>query len=252
MDIEKIKKNLQTRLFGKKINFEPSVDSTNEWAFRAKGQRGEVFLADFQSAGKGRLSRPWESPAGKNILLSLVDTSPGPSEKFYPLSLVAGVAFLEGLKKIAPQTDFKLKWPNDILINGKKLGGILAEVRGLKTVIGVGINVNTNPDDFSQTVAPLATSLKIATSRDWKREEIIATCLNAYEAWREKFKKMGIKPVIEAWNQNNDLIGKKVTVENGKTTFKGTVEGLDEEGFLIVASEGKREIVISGDVSLCS
>lgn len=251
MDLDRIKKSLKTLLFGQTIHFDSSVDSTNEWAFRAGGMRGEVFLADFQTGGRGRLGRPWESPAGKNILLSVVDTTPAPPGKFFQLSLVAGVAFLEGLKKIAPQTPFKLKWPNDILINGKKCGGILAETRELTAVVGIGINVNTSPDEFSATVAPLATSLKSVTGKDWGREEIIAACLNAYEAWRERFRKEGIKPVIAAWNEHNDLIGKKVKVEDGKSSFSGTVEGLDAEGFLVVNVNGEKQTVISGDVTCC-
>ena len=248
MDLARIKKNLKTRLFGQVVHFESTVDSTNEWAFRADGKRGEIFLADFQTGGKGRLKRPWESPAGKNILLSLVDTPPVPPGKSFQLSLVAGVAFLEGLSNAVPQISFALKWPNDILVDGKKLGGILAETRGETTVIGVGLNVNITSTDFSSTVAPIATSLKIATDKDWGREEIIAVCLNSYESWREKFQKEGIKAVIAAWNGHNALVGKKVTVQDGQSSFTGTVEGLDAEGFLVVNANGEKKTVISGDV----
>ncbi|MDO8520122.1 MAG: biotin--[acetyl-CoA-carboxylase] ligase [Deltaproteobacteria bacterium] len=250
MDIEKIKKNLKTRVFGN-LHFEPSVDSTNVWAHRSGGMRGDVFIADFQTGGKGRLERPWESPAGKNILISILDATPAPPGKSFQLSLVAGVSFLEGLSKAAPQIPFRLKWPNDILVMDKKLGGILTETRKLVTVVGVGLNINTDSGDFSPDVVRLATSLKILSGKDWSREEIIASCLNAYDLWREKFRTEGMKPVIAAWNEHNDLVGKKVTVNDGQTSFSGRAEGLDAEGFLVVNVNGENQTVISGDVT-CS
>ena len=190
MDTKLITKNLKTHWAGKKILFKESVDSTNSWASQCleKEPRGTIFLAGFQTAGHGRMKRGWESPAGKNILLSLIDKPPGDEGRTHQLTLVAGIGFASGLASLFPKLSLGLKWPNDIVVSGKKLGGILCEFdpKPGKVVIGVGLNVNAGKNDFSAEVQKIATSLSIETGKSSPLEPLIAACLNGYETWREE------------------------------------------------------------------
>ncbi|MBI4412475.1 MAG: biotin--[acetyl-CoA-carboxylase] ligase [Deltaproteobacteria bacterium] len=260
VDILQIKKNLKTSRFGQAIHFEPSIDSTNNWAlsgidFGAKC--GEVFLTDFQTRGHGRQDRVWESTKGKNILMSLIDEAPRDSGKIFQLTLVAGVAFQEALASLFPSLDIQLKWPNDLLVyperekqvervKGKKLAGILCEKHSSRptAVIGVGINVNSTEKDFSEPVGGLAASLTLQIGSPVNREEVISACLNAYEKWRKEYDRFGLNPIRTAWLEKTDMMGKKVRVIEGEKIVEGTVNDLDKDGFLVV--DGKK--VISGDV----
>lgn len=250
-----IQKHLQTKWLGKKIDFRPSVDSTNSWALEAleKGaKRGEVFLADFQTRGHGRLERHWESLAGKNILLTLIDDSPEDPASIPQLTLVAGVGFLEGLKSHFPELDIKLKWPNDFIVKDRKLGGILCQRHSSlpKVVVGVGININVKPDEFSPEIEKTATSLSSALGKETSREELIASCLNNYEKWRSVYDESGLSKIIEAWKGHSSLINKKVKIVEPQESYEGIAEGLDGDGFLIVNANGQKRKVISGDVVL--
>lgn len=251
MDINKIKSGLKTDWLGSKIHYQPSVDSTNSWAARTINSgcgRGEVFLTDFQSKGQGRLDRTWESPSEKNILLSLVDNPPPDTKKTHQLTLIAGIGFLDGLKNIFPETALSLKWPNDIILSGKKLGGILSKHQNNSVVIGVGINVNTTLEDFSPTIRNTAISLKIFSGKEYSREEIIASCLNSYEEWRNIYETKGIEIIIKNWEKRSDIFGKSVKITEPHGSFEGIVEMLDADGFLLVKAPDGIKQVISGDV----
>ncbi|MBI2340623.1 MAG: biotin--[acetyl-CoA-carboxylase] ligase [Deltaproteobacteria bacterium] len=252
MDITRIKKNLKTAWLGKTIHFESSIDSTNAWGLRgidAGSKRGEVFLADYQTKGRGRQNRVWESSAGKNILMTLIDNAPADPAKVFQLTLVAGVAFQEALSSLFPSLPIRLKWPNDLLLKGKKLAGILCEKHPSKpmAVVGVGINANAAKEDFTAETAGIAASLALELGGAVEQEQIAASCLNSYEKWREKYDQSGLAPASEAWLKKTDMMGKKVRVVDGGKTFEGTAQSLDEDGFLVV--DGKK--IISGDIVLC-
>ena len=254
MDTKLITKNLKTHWAGKKILFKESVDSTNSWASQCleKEPRGTIFLAGFQTAGHGRMKRGWESPAGKNILLSLIDKPPGDEGRTHQLTLVAGIGFASGLASLFPKLSLGLKWPNDIVVSGKKLGGILCEFdpKPGKVVIGVGLNVNAGKNDFSAEVQKIATSLSIETGKSSPLEPLIAACLNGYETWREAYESRGVGAIIQAWDERSVLRGKKVKIVEDGTAIEGIAEGLDANGFLIVNQSGRKQTVITGDVNL--
>ena len=249
VDIPQIKKNLKTSRFGQTIHFEPSVDSTNRRALSgidSGAKCGEVFLTDYQTKGHGRGNRLWESAEGKNILMTLIDFAPASAGKIFQLTLVAGVAFQEALASLFPSLDIQLKWPNDLLIKGKKLAGILCEKHSSRpmAVVGVGINVNASTEDFTAETAKIAASLALQLGSPVEREPIAAACLNSYEKRRNEYDKSGFGPIRTAWLKKTDMMEKKVRIVESGKTFEGTAQDLDGDGFLVV--DGER--VISGDV----
>lgn len=254
MNPDLIKKNLKTRWAGKKILCKESVDSTNLWAARSleKEPRGTVFIADFQTAGRGRMQRAWESPAGKNVILSLLDNPPKDDTKTSQLTLVAGIAVHSALVSLFPKLSVGLKWPNDLLLNGKKLGGILCEYdpKPGKVVLGIGLNVNVGPNDFSAEIAKTATSISIESDRPSPLEPLIAACLNEYEKWRDTFDRSGTEAIIAAWNKASVHVNLKIRVVEDGSVIEGICEGLDANGFLVVNESGRRKTVITGDVIL--
>lgn len=194
MKIDLIHKNLSTSWLGNKIHFLPSIDSTNNWAkelLDTGAKRGEVFITDYQTKGRGRLDHYWESPPGKNILMSFIDAPTENISNTFQLTILTGVSLLKGLMEIEPNLTWSLKKPNDILLDGKKLGGILSEYQGKyqKVIIGVGLNINMTSSDFTSDLTSTATSLKIQTQKNYSREQIVATLLNCYEKQRSIYDK---------------------------------------------------------------
>jgi len=180
------------KIFGKKFHHYEVIDSTNAEALRrAKegGEEGEVFIADRQTAGRGRMGRSWESPAGKNIYISFLLKPKLAPPKAPLLTLVAGEAVFETLFPLLPpplKSRFRIKRPNDLYLKDKKVAGILTEAGSSRgeidwVVVGIGINVNADPDDFSPEIQETATSLKIATGKEIDREPIISALVEAFE-----------------------------------------------------------------------
>jgi BirA family biotin operon repressor/biotin-[acetyl-CoA-carboxylase] ligase len=197
---EKIKGLLSTEFVGSEIYVFNRVESTNDTAkeLANKGCReGAVVIAGSQSKGRGRLGRKWESPAGVGVYLSILLR---PEAAAPQLTLVAGVAAVEAIREISnfqfPISNSKnmeyhisLKWPNDIIINGKKAGGILTEsiANGKAVIVGMGINVNSEPSLFADELRSKATSIMIETGKKADRNILIAEILNKFECWYKKF-----------------------------------------------------------------
>ena len=237
MNLFSFQKKLTTTWLGRVVHYEKTIDSTNTWALRelAQSPRGTLFVTDYQTTGRGRLTRAWEAPLGKNLLFSFVDDLPvkGPH-----LSLVTGVALAEGLGKV----EMQLKWPNDLFYSGKKIGGILIEARQEKAVVGVGINVNMSVDDFSPEIREKSFSLKEIIGQDLSLEDLLISLLCSYEQARSLYDREGLAPFIKKWNQKNIL--KVITNE---TFSNAEVLGLDEDGFLLVKERGVVHKIIVGD-----
>jgi BirA family biotin operon repressor/biotin-[acetyl-CoA-carboxylase] ligase len=181
-----------------RVHHFPVIDSTNAEAIRrAKtgGEEGEVFIADRQTDGRGRMGRKWDSPEGKNIYLSFLLKPKVPPSKAPLLTLVAGEAVFETLFPLLPdplKSRFRIKWPNDLYLQDKKVAGILTEAGSSGgeidwVVVGIGINVNADPSDFSPEVRKIATSLKIAIDSLpvqgglIDREKITSTLIETFE-----------------------------------------------------------------------
>ena len=247
-----ISRNLKTDFIGKKVIAYPSLSSTNDIAKRQakKGAReGTVILAEEQTAGRGRLKRAWLSPKG-SIALSII-LHPTPAQLPY-LIMVASLAVAHCIEKVGG-LETQIKWPNDVLIKGKKVCGILIEsdVRGSAVdyaVIGIGINANLKPVDFPE-IATTATSLAQELGREISRREMIRCLLveaeNLYLALPEG------DSVFQEWRDRLVTLGKEVGLISGKTSYKGVAESVASDGSLLLRQpDGNLIKIVAGDVSL--
>jgi BirA family biotin operon repressor/biotin-[acetyl-CoA-carboxylase] ligase len=200
---------------------------------------GALALADFQTAGRGRLGHTWEAPPGAAILSSLL-LKPPAGRKVAELSLVAGVAVADALEELLDLA-VQIKWPNDVMLRRAKVSGILAEARDGAVVLGIGVNVNQTPEQLP----PRAGSLRTATGRQWERETVLGAVLETlgrrYDEWRGG----GLDAVYDGLGPRDFLRGRVVTV-NGKS---GTAVKIDRAGRLEIAvGHGEVVTVESGDV----
>lgn len=251
-DLQQVEGALATTWMGRPTTILDTVDSTNLWMKRAwmsgQAHHGTVVWADEQTAGRGRLGRQWVSPAGRNIYTSTLWTPP--RERLSGvLSLVAGVATVNACREVAG-IDVRVKWPNDVVVAGKKVAGILVEA-GLDptpwAIVGIGINVMGRADpQFLH-----ASTLQEAAGRDMARETLwpvlMASLERAYETWMRE----GDSWATQAWTVHNATLGWRVRVERpGKEALIGVAEAVDQDGGLWIAADGGREKVISGEVSV--
>jgi BirA family biotin operon repressor/biotin-[acetyl-CoA-carboxylase] ligase len=254
--------NLNAALSGKTIGqplyFFPSVESTNYLAFNLAEEgapEGTVIIADHQTLGRGRMQRVWLSPPSVNLYISLIlrpvlapDCSP-------PLTIMTGVAAAELAAGYCPQ-QVQIKWPNDVLINKKKVCGILTEMKttGKKVdyvIIGIGININMQKNDFSPHLAPIATSLQIETGKSIDRVELTVRLLGKIGEFYKSLLKEGMQPLRELWLSYAQLLERLVEVTFGEEIYRGVVTGMDAAGALIIRSEkGEQGRVIAGDVKV--
>jgi BirA family biotin operon repressor/biotin-[acetyl-CoA-carboxylase] ligase len=238
-----------------------TVDSTQAVAF-ALAERGAadrtVVVADQQLQGRGRRGRTWRAPAGTSLLASVIVRPRVPQPLLATLSLTTAVAAAEALRRVA-RVDAKLKWPNDVLVAGRKIAGILLESRitgraeaggsvpnghtSLVTIIGVGINLGQR--EFPPDLADSATSVAIETGHAAGRESMLTALLEEFDVWRGRLEVEGFEPVREAWRRLSDTLGRKVTVD----TVTGVAVDLDSDGALLVDVDGSLKRVVAGTVS---
>jgi len=250
------RKRLKGSLFGKRVYHFFKTDSTNRVAMElgyADEPEGAVVLAEEQTAGRGRAGRSWHSERGAGLYVTLL-LRPKLSPVQAPLlTMLAG---LSAHTAVLAQTGLsaELKWPNDLLLNGKKLGGILtemhAEPNAVRFVI-VGIGINVSQEKFPGELAATATSLRKETGRLHSRLEILVKLLSQFETDYNRFLREGAGYVVQRFELVSSFAnGKRVKVDTGRETFVGTTEGLSTEGLLMVKKEdGGSVTVIAGDVT---
>jgi len=247
---------LKSSLFGKRIYHFFRTDSTNRVGMElgyAGDAEGAVILAEEQSAGRGRAGRSWHSERAAGIYVTLL-LRPKISPMQAPLlTMMAG---LSAHAAIQAQTGLQLdlKWPNDLILNGKKLGGILTEMHAdtsLVRFVIVGIGINVNQEKFPGELNAIATSLHAETGKNQSRLELLARLLREFESDYNRFLREGAASVTERFTKASSYaVGKKVRVTNGTESFTGVTAGLAPEGLLQVEREdGKTVIVIAGDVA---
>jgi len=231
------------------------IGSTNTAAMAAAAEdalEGSVFLAEEQTAGRGRGANSWQSPRSTGIYCSVVLRPALPPSDVLALSLAAGLAVHDAIQQVDSRVSPDLKWPNDLLIDGKKICGILTEMNAEATrvryiVVGVGINVNqaSFPKDLS------ATSLRLVTGSEWSRVELVAALLKSLD---REYRQLVEDPeargsILQRFAQNSSWVfGKKVRIEENGAAFEGTTEGLDGRGFLQVRTLHGLQTVLSGTV----
>lgn len=220
--------------------------STNDEARRLArdgAADGTLVLTERQEAGRGRRGQAWHCPAGEGIACSLVIRPTEPAALWPRLALAAGLGVAEGLARLGVHAD--LKWPNDLQIQGRKLGGILTEVAGGEAVIcGVGLNVSVT--DFPTGLQTPATSLLLATGRLFDREEVLAVVVPAVlQRCREIG--VGFSELCQAWSQRSSLNGEKVTLQTAAGGKTGTVTGIGSSGELLLETEQGIESILQAE-----
>ena len=251
-----IKKYLDTQYIGKKIIYFDSINSTNKYAkeiARSK-EEGTLIIADHQSSGKGRLGRDWTSPYKKGIYFSIILKPKLNPKQVARVTLIGAAALYLALKDM--DIDSQIKWPNDIVIAGKKVAGILTEMSSdLNTinyiVIGIGINANLDKEDFPQDLKDKASSLKILTGREIVRNRLLGLFLNHFEKLYNPFKEgLNIVETIDICRQNSALIGKEIKIIIDGNIRTGMALDISHEGDLIIQFEDGIERIDSGEVSV--
>lgn len=252
-----IKSLLRTEWAGKKVVYYDETDSTNN---RAKdsgeknGAHGTLFIADKQSAGKGRRGRVWESPSGKSIYMTILLRPEITPDKAPMLTLVMGLSAAEGIRKVSG-IEAEIKWPNDIVMNKKKVCGILTEMATEMeyvnyVVIGVGINVNQKyfPEEIKET----ATSLYEETGNVYRRSGLIAAVLERFEKNYETFLEAGdLSGIRKAYDSILVNRGQEVKILEPGNEYTAVAEGINKNGELIVMlPDGRRKNIFAGEVSV--
>lgn len=254
---KELTKSINTKWAGKNIVWFDRTDSTNTQARRLAEEgapHGTLVLADMQDGGKGRLGRTWMSPAGDGIWMSILlrpEISPMSASM---LTLVAALAAEKGIRGATGQ-ESRIKWPNDLVLNRKKICGILTEMSTEQmeikyVIIGIGINVGQNafPEELKQS----GTSLYLETGKKFNRAEITARIMEALEMYYEIFvETKDMSGLLKEYNEKLVNLGQEVRVLAASGDFGGVACGINESGSLIVQlPDGNKTEVISGEVSV--
>jgi BirA family biotin operon repressor/biotin-[acetyl-CoA-carboxylase] ligase len=208
---------------------------------------GSVVVAEEQTAGQGRLGRAWHSEREAGLYLTIVLRPGLAEENARVLSMALGLATAEAIARVADlRTD--LRWPNDVLIAGKKCAGILVQAEGSAFLAGIGINVNHT--SFPPELAAIATSLRMATGRPQPRELLLIQLLETVDSFVHMLAEGGREPILRMFARASSMVtGKRVTVEQGDSPLEGVTDGLDPSGFLLLRlPDGSRTTILAGGV----
>ena len=254
----KLQKGSRTRLLGKSIFFSKEVASTNEWAKKLASQgapEGWVVIAETQTHGRGRLDREWISPLG-GLWFSLILRPRQGLVKAAKLTFVAGIAVAETLREqygLRTQT----KWPNDVLVNGRKICGILGETTSTgkeidAVVLGIGINANFDAERvLPESIRARVTSLETELNRRIQLEELFNRLLEKLEATYVLYTRRGFSSILKQWKRYAGFLGQQVEVTDRNEKITGLAYDVDRDGALILMLEnGALKHVFAGDVSL--
>ena len=245
--------DLRTRFIGQKTLYYPVTSSTMDvakQAIRDGAREGTIIIADYQTSGRGRLGRKWISSPDDSILLSIILYPE--IEELRLLNMIAALAVAQSIEKL---TDLKpiLKWPNDVLIEGKKVSGALIEsdVQGEQAnsaIVGIGLNVNLDPSSMPE-ISETATSLKEMLGREVSRLDMLESLLCEFEELCQALHHG--EPIHKEWQRRLDTIGREVAVKQGNEVLEGYAESVDKDGNLLLrCPDGTLATIISGDVTL--
>jgi len=255
---QEIQRRLSTTYIGQKIYYFPKLESTHIVAkekalHRAEGiNEGTVIIAERQSAGKGRLGRKWFSPEG-GIWLSII-LYPRLSPSYISrITLMTAVVVVKAIEKCT-QIKTQIKWPNDILINNKKVCGILTEMSAELdiinwVVVGIGVNVNIKRQEFPKGIRERTTSLKEVLGKEISRVKLVQIFLQEFEKYYELLKKRESFTILNEWKLRSHTLGKKIKVNIGEKVIEGEAIDISEEGALILKKkDGELIEIISGTI----
>ena len=255
---QEVQRGLSTTYIGKRIFYFPELESTNiiakEKALHITEviDEGTIIIAEKQSAGKGRLGRKWFSPAG-GIWLSIILYPQLPPSYIPRITLMTAVAAVKAIK-ISTQIEPQIKWPNDILINEKKVCGILTEMSAELdiinwVVVGIGINVNIDHQEFPEDIQENTISLKEVLGKEVLRVKLIQAFLWEFEKYYESLKRREFSSILKEWKLYSHTLERKIRVDMGERIITGEAVNINEEGALILKKEdGELIKIISGTI----
>ncbi|HEY2030609.1 MAG TPA: biotin--[acetyl-CoA-carboxylase] ligase [Myxococcales bacterium] len=240
---------------GRAIHFYPELGSTNDEAHRlaeAGALHGEVVIAEEQTNGRGRKSRSWLAPKGKGLTLSVILRPAIPAQRAPELTLVAAVAVCEAARELGAPA--RIKWPNDVECRGKKLAGLLTELRAESdrirhAVLGIGLNVSLEAQDLPEDLRPRATSLLLETGERHPRPVVCAALLAHLEEWLDVHETEGFEAVRARFRALSSTLGRRVRVDAETGSFEGEAVDLAPDGALLVKhGEGDLRRVVAADI----
>ncbi|MCC6345644.1 MAG: biotin--[acetyl-CoA-carboxylase] ligase [Nitrospirales bacterium] len=242
---------------GREVILLDRIDSTNTYAMELASRgapEGTVLLANEQTGGRGRRGRIWVSPYGKNLYMSVVvrpDISPRDATVLTFLAAAAGATAIRALTSLP----VSIKWPNDLLVAGKKLSGILTEMKAdmdriFHAVIGIGVNINMERESLPEEIRSVATSVLAETGKIRRRTPFAVEILREMEKRYRILREKGKYPLLEEWLSLTTTIGRHVEVTTGEGKITGFAEGIDEEGMLLLRlPDGSLRKIGSGDIA---
>lgn len=250
----------KTDVVGGKLYCLDRVDSTNTYAKQlamAGEPDGTVVVADSQTAGRGRMDRRFESPAGQGIYLTALLRPDLPPQRLMPVTALAGVAVCQAVEEVCGVRPL-LKWPNDPVLNGKKLSGILTELsleaetgRMQYLVVGIGLNVGQAAEDFPPALREMATSLHQELGRNVSRPALAAAEIRALDRLYAALRSGDLRPYLETYRRDCVNLGKTVRIQGPSGEETATAVGIDEEfGLVVEDGAGNRRAIRSGEVSV--
>jgi BirA family biotin operon repressor/biotin-[acetyl-CoA-carboxylase] ligase len=241
---------------GTVIHYFTRLDSTNSKAYElaSRGaEEGEVVISESQEKGRGRLGRNWFSPPYLNLYLSVILRPKIPPHRAPLITLMAAVATAEAIE-LSTGLRPSIKWPNDILLNGRKVAGLLNEIKSETdridfVILGIGMNLNMDVKMFPKEIRSVATSLKREAGKAVSRRDLLSTLLQKLEEWYAVFLREGGNLILRAWRDRAQIKGKRLKVTSFGEVITGTGVDVDSDGALILETRsGERKRVVVGDV----
>lgn len=258
LEADKLMSQLSTSLIGNSVHVFDSVDSTQNMALQLVQQgcqEGTVVIAEEQTSGRGRMGKSWFSPKGKGIWMSIVLKPQIPLKQTAQLTLLTAVALCRTLNELL-HLEVGIKWPNDLLIQGKKISGILLESSGeddrLNYVIaGIGISANMSREDFPEALTDVATSLRLESGQLIDRSLLICRFLEQLEKLYLLYLQQGFSPIRTLWEALTITLNRKIKVHTREGLMEGTALSIDDAGALTVKTDnGETMKLYSGDIQL--
>jgi BirA family biotin operon repressor/biotin-[acetyl-CoA-carboxylase] ligase len=245
--------------FVRKIIYREAVDSTQNLAISIAGKpdpHGTVVIAEQQKNGRGRMKRKWLSPKG-GLWLSIVLKPSIPTAQVMLMSFVAALAVCDAIRECT-KLDVRLKWPNDVMISGKKVAGILLDISAEAeqvnyVVIGIGLNVNVDSSYIASRLDPgtMITSMLNELGHEESRLVLVRLLLEKLENYYLELESCGPSSILQKWKQRTDMLGKQVLVTQGGRTIRGVATGLSDDGSLLLRAGDDKEIsIVSGDIKV--
>lgn len=240
----------------KEIIYKDTTDSTNSLAFKLAiggDPEGTCVVAEAQKTGKGRLNRVWFSPPGENLYLSVILKPFIHPSMVYPITFISSLAVYDTIERITGIVP-TLKWPNDVLIRGKKVCGTLIEISTEADmvrfiVVGIGFNINMKEKEIDELIKNKATSLHIETKKTYERALVCGILLSNLDKYYSIFRKNGEQEICNIWEKTAQIKGKYLEINQMGEFYSGISEGIDTSGAMLININGKVKRIIAGDVS---